>query len=197
MKDLEHELLKYKNRYGWSDEGVLYHLTNFLRFRGLGDAALDHLFQAAASEREPPSERKCALLDRIRKDPFTNAYVTALLWSEMDNADPETGGDPVDANFCDEDLTEKSLEEILKDCEEFQRDNAEALQVYYDGLNYGPDQAGHDFALTRNRHGAGFWDRYYGDDKELYTVCHETLTEAAHAVGEIHIGVGEGKLYYE
>jgi hypothetical protein len=28
--------------------------------------------------------------------------------------------------------------------------------------NLEPGQVGHDFWLTRNRHGAGFWDRGYG-----------------------------------
>lgn len=36
---------------------------------------------------------------------------------------------------------------------------------------------GHDFALTRNSHGAGFWDRGYGE-------IGDRLTEAAQAYGE-------------
>lgn len=38
-------------------------------------------------------------------------------------------------------------------------------------------QFGHDFFLTRNRHGAGFWDRGYG-------AIGERLTELAHIEGE-------------
>lgn len=42
------------------------------------------------------------------------------------------------------------------------------------------EQHGHDFALTRNHHGAGFWDRGYGD-------MGDTLTEAAQTYGEAHL----------
>lgn len=46
---------------------------------------------------------------------------------------------------------------ILADCERFQRENAEHIQLenlVYD--SYEDSQAGHDFWLTRNDHGAGF-----------------------------------------
>lgn len=39
-----------------------------------------------------------------------------------------------------------------------------------------PEQAGHDFYLTRCQHGAGFWDRGLGD-------VGRSLTELAHAYG--------------
>lgn len=40
------------------------------------------------------------------------------------------------------------------------------------------EQAGHDFWLTRNRHGAGFWDDGWPEDAE------KTLTDLAHSFGE-------------
>ncbi len=42
-----------------------------------------------------------------------------------------------------------------------------------------PEQFGHDFILTRNGHGAGFWDRGLGD-------AGRRLTDAAKTFGEIH-----------
>ena len=42
----------------------------------------------------------------------------------------------------------------------------------------------HDFWLTGNRHGAGFWDRGYGADGD-------TLTEAAHGYGDVDLYVGD------
>lgn len=50
-----------------------------------------------------------------------------------------------------------------------------------DGLSELPadwEQHGHDFLLTRNHHGAGFWDRGYTNDMA------DTLTENAQAFGE-------------
>jgi hypothetical protein len=41
-----------------------------------------------------------------------------------------------------------------------------------------PELAGHDFALTRNRHGAGFWDGGWSEPSAT------VLTDAAHAYGE-------------
>ena len=41
----------------------------------------------------------------------------------------------------------------------------------------GWEAAGHDFALTRNGHGAGFWDRGYGDVGTF-------LSDAARTFGE-------------
>lgn len=42
------------------------------------------------------------------------------------------------------------------------------------------DYLGHDFWLTRNRHGAGYWDRGLGD-------LGDRLTEAAMAFGEVEV----------
>jgi hypothetical protein len=60
------------------------------------------------------------------------------------------------------------------------------------GLDLGtmtPETFGHDFYLTRNRHGAGFWDRGLGD---LGTA----LTDLAHPWGEASVYVGDDGLLY-
>lgn len=52
-------------------------------------------------------------------------------------------------------------------------------------------QAGHDFWLTRNRHGSGYWDidNVYGDHAQ-------TLTDKAHKAGERTLYYGDdGKIY--
>ena len=51
-------------------------------------------------------------------------------------------------------------------------------------------QAGHDFWLTRNGHGAGFWDGDWPDRTG------HRLSEAAKSYGEYHLYVGDdGKIY--
>jgi hypothetical protein len=47
----------------------------------------------------------------------------------------------------------------------------------------------HDFWLTRNRHGAGFWDRGLGD-------VGKKLTELAHSCGERSVYLGDDNLVY-
>ena len=57
-----------------------------------------------------------------------------------------------------------------------------------------PEQVGHDLWLTRNHHGAGFWDR-----PEIYG-CQENadrLTKSAHCFGSRDIFEYNGKLIIE
>ena len=52
-----------------------------------------------------------------------------------------------------------------------------------------PKQLGHDLWLTRNRHGAGFWDRGLGE-------IGDKLTELAHSYGGVTLYIGDdGKIY--
>jgi hypothetical protein len=50
-------------------------------------------------------------------------------------------------------------------------------------------QGGHDFWLTRNGHGAGFWD---GDWPEEVG---KRLTEASKKYGEVYLYVQDGKIF--
>src|SRR6187399_2143255 len=79
-------------------------------------------------------------------DVFTKAYIEAALWSSNDNSD-ESGGEPLDKNYGLDDIAEETLEEMVRDCENFQRENEKYIPV--DLLS----NAGHDFWLTRNGHG--------------------------------------------
>jgi hypothetical protein len=73
---------------------------------------------------------------------------------------------------------------MAADCKAFQTDNAELLE------HAGNDeQNGHDFWLTRNRHGAGYWDRgYHGQ-------IGRQLTDASHPYGESDLYVWRKKVY--
>jgi hypothetical protein len=125
-------------------------------------------------------------------DEFTRAYIAAALWSSNDESTPQ-GGEPLDANYSVDDIAPETMEKIIADCAKFQADNAADLAI-------GPslalrectplEYAGHDFWLTRNHHGCGFWD---GDWPEAVG---ERLTEAAQKFGEVDLYVGDdGKLY--
>ena len=116
-------------------------------------------------------------------DPFTLAYIEAALWSSTDDE-----GNPLDANYTADDLAPETVDTIIADCRKFQADNAEDIAS---GCTRGTgeystdEQAGHDFWLTRNGHGAGFWD---GD----WTEPHATrLTGAAQAFGSVDLYVGD------
>ncbi len=124
------------------------------------------------------------ILNGIQLDAFTLAYVECALWSSTDNAD-DTGGEPLDRNYCPRDIAPETMQVMAGDCADFQSSFAELLGK--SGLS--SEQAGHDFWLTRNRHGAGFWDRGLGK-------VGDELTEMAHPYGSFDLYVGDdGKIY--
>ena len=67
------------------------------------------------------------------------------------------------------------------DVVEFFIKNAELLTTT-EPWAHDPAQAGHDFALTRNGHGAGFWDHDAGE-------AGDALTESAESFGEFNIEI--------
>lgn len=85
-------------------------------------------------------------------DTFTRAFIEALFWTESGN-----DGIPADAGYAD--LAPRALEAIVADCARFQAVNAILLESAYRRDGYDAARAGHDYWLTRNGHGAGFWDR--------------------------------------
>lgn len=123
-------------------------------------------------------------------DGFTCAYVECALWSSTDDNDV-----PLDREYSIEDIADKTLDRIVADCAKFQSDCEEDISEE-NSLRYGPDchsasaRAGHDFWLTRNGHGAGFWD---GDWTEPAAT---RLTEASKQAGRVDLYVGDdGRIY--
>lgn len=93
-------------------------------------------------------------------DDFTRAYLVCALWASLDDND-----NPLDTDYDIDDIEQESLRLMIKDCRLFQQENKELLKLAYEYNNqqYDGSMAGHDFWLTRNGHGAGFWDRGLGD----------------------------------
>ena len=113
-------------------------------------------------------------------DIFFKAFVEAALWSTNDESTPQ-GGVPLDKNH--DTIEPVSAENLKKECAEFIRLNVKLLE----GMDAG--QCGHDFWLTRNHHGAGFWDRGY------HKHIGDGLTDGSHAFGEVHLYVVDGQIY--
>ena len=111
-------------------------------------------------------------------DDFTLAYIECLLWQATDEY-----GEPLDMYDID-DIDPDGLEEIIQDCKDFQEANAELLSQAGDD-----EQNGHDFCLTRNGHGAGFWDRGYGD-------IGERLSKACRAYGTLDCMLSDDETIY-
>lgn len=121
---------------------------------------------------------------RLEQEKFLAAYLECALWSSTDDAD-DSGGSPLDDNYGPEDLSEEALEQCRKDCADFLESQAADLDEA--GLTL--EQAGHDFWLTRNGHGAGFWDRGLG-------AVGERLSKACKPYGSVYLYVGnDGRIH--
>lgn len=122
-------------------------------------------------------------------DHFMMAYIEAALWSSTDDNE-----EPLDRNYDSEDIDESTLATMKADCDKFQAENADLLAQYYDELprtEWTPqEQAGHDFWLSRNGHGAGFFDRQASD------AVKDALQDKAQKFGTCDLYVGDdGKIY--
>jgi len=105
-------------------------------------------------------------------DLFTRGYIESALWTEHESLTEDGGREA--AYY--ENLSSAAIARMEQDCLVFRTENEGDLSQYYDH-SLGEDQAGHDFWLTRNGHGAGFWDRAIGED------LGERLSQAASKMG--------------
>ena len=108
-------------------------------------------------------------------------YALAALWTSTDD-----DGEPLDG-VCDvQDIADATREAMLSDVLDF------LTACWDDGVDLSsiePEQIGHDFWLTRNGHGAGFWDRGLG-------TLGDDLTTRSHAYGEFILYVGDDHLIH-
>ena len=110
-------------------------------------------------------------------DEFTAAYIECALWSSVDFETER----PLDDDFDITDIHPETFTQMVEDCKYFQESH---LDVIEDNL----ERAGHDFWLTRNGHGAGFWDGGWPDE------IGSRLTEASKAYGPMDLFVDGGKV---
>lgn len=110
---------------------------------------------------------------------LTRDYFTTAIWSS-------TGPDyePLDAEYSADDISDELILEAEAEIDSF----IEQAGALLDGLDMSTVM--HDFWLTRNRHGAGFWDGDY--EKSIG----EKLTKLSESFGEVDLYVGDdSKLY--
>lgn len=107
---------------------------------------------------------------------FESALET-LLWSETDD-----DGNPFGDEYSEFDITGE-LSTFHQQLRAFIQSNAEDLE----GIS--ATSCGYDFVLTRNGHGAGFWDRGYGE-------LGDRLTASCKPYGKCSLYVGDDGLLY-
>lgn len=99
---------------------------------------------------------------------FTNGYCEALLWADTTVWVDESGENdyPAEsywwqspgASWAVEAFDADDRARITEDCDAFVESEWLLLLAY----ERAPEYAGHDFLLSRNHHGTGFWDRGAG-----------------------------------
>lgn len=164
------------------------HRTNMLSY-------VDSLIEEFNPERHEEADTVLAELKELRnylnvcptrevlKEPFLAAYIECALWSSTDDE-----GEPLDDNYFYTDLDQSALDSMKEDCEDFV--TANGIPSYGNSRYTDAEMAGHDFWLTRNGHGAGFWDR--GLPKEIG----DKFTEASEAYGSCDLYVGDDHKIY-
>lgn len=106
-------------------------------------------------------------------------YLETALWSSIDDS-----GNPLDERYSVDDFSFETIEQARKDISKFLELAGELVE------NYDVETVMHDFWLTRNHHGAGFWDGDY--EKSVG----EKLTELSHTFGQLDLYIGDdGKVY--
>lgn len=109
---------------------------------------------------------------------FIQAYIECALWSSTDD-----DWQPLNETFSISDIDPATLLEMFIDCQGFWFDHRQLIAGR-------ESEAGHDFWLTRNGHGAGFWD---GDWPEPAATI---LDKGSRPYGEYSLYIGDdGKVY--
>ncbi len=186
------------DKQGYDPNGTYFGTGERLYWLASDDGCIDRVFRAkddaealALAKAEHPGatlpeqiEGLEITVGEVELDEFTQGYLECALWSTLDDE-----GDALDSVYGVEDIAPVTLQEAVRECKDFQEAQAELLQKAYTQGRYTAETAGHDFWLTRNGHGAGFWDRGLGD-------IGDKLTEASKPYGEVDLYVGDDGLVY-
>ncbi len=100
----------------------------------------------------------------------TNQYIETAIWADL----------PEDSELDSSHVTGESWSNARASVELFLDSIEEDLEEYLELSDAG--QLGHDFWLTRNGHGAGFWDR-----ENLTEELKNSLTDHAKSLSEVNL----------
>lgn len=135
-----------------------------------GKLTLDNLVNDGMSRRviEAPSLRTAAAAEAAElniienHEEFFDGYVEAMFFTEGNFTED---GEREPLSFSD--IAQETIEQMRSDCKTFETANIQALQDFYNIPDTGPSTAGHEFWMTRNGHGTGFFDADLGAPKEV------------------------------
>lgn len=136
-------------------------------------------------------------------NPSLQHLAATILWSEFDNSTP-SGDEPLDENYGIQDFDPESLAILSQKFQAFVS-RAEAaiteatgsadwtsIDEFYIGPSSSDYQTEHDYIMTVNGHGCGFWEEHDWEPG-VGTI----LTNLAKQDREIHAFAQDGKVYLE
>ncbi|WP_422023377.1 hypothetical protein [Pyruvatibacter mobilis] len=108
-----------------------------------------------------PPEYAADDAEAIDAKAFISGYIDALFFTEGLYEEDAIYGAHLD------DFAPDTLDELREDCLRFVNEHAPLLRAAFvfaerKGIDYDAERAGADLLFTRNRHGAGYWDRGLG-----------------------------------
>lgn len=110
-------------------------------------------------------------------DHFTDSYLETAEWADKPDGEDWSGAE----------WSDQAMAIAESDCQKFQDRAREIIERLEEGAQY---HFAHDFWLTRQGHGAGFWDGDYPEPEA------SELTEIAKSFGEVWIYLGDDGLIY-
>lgn len=117
---------------------------------------------------------------------FIAGYFECALWASTLGDDC---GTPMDQDHSLDDFADETQEKLRADAIAFYHAWEIGILKYCERTQNDADYAGHDFWLTRNGHGAGFWDRGIGE-------LGEHLSHVARECGPCDLYIGDdGRIY--
>ena len=121
---------------------------------------------------------------------LVDGYLVCLLWVMPGDDECENPGDSLSIH-CD--LADGVRAEAETHCREFLAKCGSLATAAVERIGYGPEQFGHDFALTRNGHGVGFADR---EQLRKGDLGHKLRNLCSYREKNLYVG-DDGKAYFE
>lgn len=117
-------------------------------------------------------------------DLFFSGYLACAKWSSALYIEDTDGNLISDDNLEGYYFSDEVLKALTEECCTFYKEYYDLILEFIDKAGTNMAGAGHDFWLTRNGHGAGFWDRGAG-------IVGEILTDHADVYGGVDLGLDE------
>lgn len=159
------------------------------RFEGESENETESMFVRARTMKEAKEEvlstyPNATFAASADLEAVYSGYRDAALWSSSNDRyedDPDNEAEMLDGT--DYELSKEAEHHFRTECAAFISDNAELLAAAADKGMDG-ENVGHNFWLSRNGHGAGFWDSGLGE-------LGDQLHEAAKKFGDDDLYVGD------